>query len=151
MAPPSAITYKDLQALIDKIIAKHGTEDAYHLIDSAVKTELAPYGRDMAMAHYIINICIEDFGTTHKHVFHNTATDKRARWSAFYFIKKHTRLTYKDIAWRFELTNIGPVQYGETKIIELLSQPKIDKVHHECHVSAAGKIERFIKKTGHGR
>lgn len=148
---PQPITFIDLQKKIDELVAKHGAEDAYFIIDASLKQENIPYGKDTSLAHFIINTVCDEFGINPFAIFNKRYTDLRPRWSAFYFILEHTELRYKDIAWRFDLDTIGPVQYGHRQIETLMSQPKIDKQHHAYHIEAGKKIKAFIEKARHGK
>lgn len=148
---PQSINYLDLQKKIDELVSKHGTETAYFIIDSSLKQENIPYGKDTSLAHFIINAVCDEFGITQLQMFSKATSDLRPKWSAYHLILKHTDLKYKDIAWRFDFKNISPIQYGCNQVKELLSMPQIDKQHHEYHMEAEKKIVTFMQKMRYAK
>lgn len=148
---PQPITFIDLQKKIDELVAKHGAEDAYFIIDASLKQENIPYGKDTSLAHFIINTVCDEFGIKPLIIFNKSYTDLRPRWSAFFYILEYTDLRYKDVAWRFDLDSIRPVQYGHQQIELLMEHPKIDKQHYAYHTEVGKKIQAFIEKSRHGK
>jgi len=141
----NAITFGSLDALLEKLIIKHGKDKTHSILLYSLKSKNPLIKNDNIIASAIINCAIKSFNLSEKQFKkNNTLTYKKAKATCYFLIKLHTKYSYEDIRDFFDCETIGAVTYGHDKIKEILDQPNIDRDHAQLHKQTGQQVQDFI-------
>lgn len=142
-------SYRHIQKQVDILVAKNGSEKAFHILETATRTQPIPIGnKDPVIVKYIINTTVQEFGLIAKRLTtDNTNIYRQARECCYYLIAKHTSYSYRSIAQRFNCISHGTVQYGIKRAHNIFRIPKIDTSLSTKYLNIHNAVLKFIKES----